>query len=148
RGRCGDMRRFGWVALAICLMLATATSTQAEKRLALLIGSPSYITEIGRLFNPHNEITLLEGVLTRLGVDVTTVSDARLASLPQAVNTHVRRIRHLIAASPSFSILTAAEISLPMHGTFKADGSHSLVWQADASGLFVPQVSREQIGSL
>src|SRR5262245_15513348 len=88
------MRRFGWVAFALVfLMLAGATNALAEKRIALLIGNQSYTTEIGRLSNPHNDIALLEGVLKRLGFEVTTVSDAGLASLHQAVNTHVRRVR-------------------------------------------------------
>lgn len=64
----------------------------AEKRTALLIGNQSSTTEIGRLSNPHNDIALLEGVLKRLGFGVTTVHDAGLAGLNQAVNTHVRRV--------------------------------------------------------
>jgi uncharacterized caspase-like protein len=35
----------------------------------------------------------LESVLKRLGFDVTTVRDAGLASLNQAVNAHIRRVR-------------------------------------------------------
>jgi formylglycine-generating enzyme required for sulfatase activity len=88
------MRRFGWVALAlVLLMLAGVPAALAEKRIALLIGNEAYTTEVGRLSNPHNDIALLEGVLKRLGFDVTIVRDAGLASLHQAVNTHVRRVR-------------------------------------------------------
>src|SRR5215831_1272471 len=88
------MRRFGWVAFALVfLMLAGATKALAEKRVALLIGNQSYAPEVGRLSNPGNDVALLEGVLKRLGFDVTTVRDAGLASLHQAVNAHVRRVR-------------------------------------------------------
>ena len=75
------------------LMLLVPSVAQAEKRLALLIGNESYSAEIGRLSNPHNDVALLESVLKRLGFEVTTVRDAGLAGLHQAVNTHVRRIR-------------------------------------------------------
>jgi formylglycine-generating enzyme required for sulfatase activity len=88
------MRRFGRVALAlISLMLAGATSALAERRIALLIGNQEYAPEVGRLSNPNNDVALLEGVLKHLGFDVTTVRDAGLAGLHQAVNTHVRRVR-------------------------------------------------------
>jgi formylglycine-generating enzyme required for sulfatase activity/uncharacterized caspase-like protein len=88
------MRRFGRVALAlISLMLAGATSALAEKRIALLIGNQGYAPKVGRLSNPNNDVALLEGVLKHLGFDVTTVRDAGLAGLYQAVNTHVRRVR-------------------------------------------------------
>ena len=49
------MRRFGWLALAlISLMLATATSARAEKRIALLIGNGAYI-KVPKLPNPPND---------------------------------------------------------------------------------------------
>jgi len=82
----GDMRRFGWVALALVfLMLAGATSALAEKRIALFIGNEAYTTEIGRLANPHNDVALLEQTLKGLGFEVTTVRDAGLAALHQSV---------------------------------------------------------------
>src|SRR5689334_14983910 len=88
------MRRFRWVATAlISLMLVGASSALADKRVALLIGNQGYAPEVGRLSNPGNDVALLEGVLKHLGFDVTTVRDAGLASLLQAVNAHVRRVR-------------------------------------------------------
>jgi hypothetical protein len=88
------MRRFSWVATAlISLMLVGASSALADKRVALLIGNQGYAPEVGRLSNPGNDVALLEGVLKHLGFDVTTVRDAGLASLLQAVNAHVRRVR-------------------------------------------------------
>jgi uncharacterized caspase-like protein len=93
-GRYRDMRRFGWIALALTLLTSVAApAAQAEKRIALLIGNQGYAPEVGRLSNPNNDVALLEGVLKHLGFDVTTVRDAGLAGLHQAVNTHVRRVR-------------------------------------------------------
>jgi hypothetical protein len=86
----------GMVRVAIALMilmLLMPPAAHAEKRVALLIGNESYSTEIGRLSNPHNDVTLLEGVLKGLGFEVTTARDAGLASLHQAVNAYVRRVR-------------------------------------------------------
>jgi len=61
------MRRFGRVALAlIYFTLVGATSAQAEKRIALLIGNQGYDTSVGRLRNPHNDIELVAASLNKL----------------------------------------------------------------------------------
>jgi len=84
------MLRLAFVLLLCVLPLSSAL---AEKRVALLIGNQNYTSEIGRLTNPHNDIALLESALKRLGFEVTTVRDAGLAALHQAVNGYVRRVR-------------------------------------------------------
>src|SRR5436190_3006405 len=77
-----------------CVLLGLLPSAaHAEKRIALLIGNQSYSSEIGRLANPHNDIALLEQTLKGLGFEVTTVRDAGLAALHQAVNAYARRVR-------------------------------------------------------
>ncbi len=86
------MQRFAWVAALALSLLATAPVAQAEKRIALLIGNQGYDSEIGRLANPHNDVALLETALKGLRFEVTTVRDAGLAALHQAVNAHVRRV--------------------------------------------------------
>src|SRR5215467_13483136 len=85
---------FGWLALAlIFMMLAAATSTHAEKRIALLIGNQSYASDVGQLTNPHNDVALLEQTLKGLGFDVKTVRDAGLGFLHQALNAYARRVQ-------------------------------------------------------
>jgi len=74
------------------ILLMLAVTVRWPRSAPRLIGNQSSTTEIGRLFNPHNDIALLEGVLKRPGFGVTTVHDAGLAGLNQAVNTHVRRV--------------------------------------------------------
>ena len=95
------MRRFGWVVFALAFsMLAAAwavPAAYADKRIALLIGNQGYGSEIGQLANPHNDIALLEKALKDLRFEVTTVRDAGLAALHQAVNAYARRVR---AAGP------------------------------------------------
>src|SRR5215831_12952688 len=81
------------VAIALLLLVVLRSAALAEGRIALLIGNEGYSAEIGRLSNPRNDVALLEGVLKRLGFDVTTVRDAGLAGLHQAVNAYTRRIR-------------------------------------------------------
>jgi uncharacterized caspase-like protein len=92
------MRRFGsGILVAICCLLAALPAAHSEERLALLIGNQSYSAEIGRLSNPHNDIALLEKALKGLRFEVTSVRDAGLAALHQAVNAYARRVR---AAGP------------------------------------------------
>jgi Caspase domain len=76
-----------WVTLALnSLMLGAATSAQAKKRLALLIGNESYSVEIGRLSNPHNDVALLEKALEGLSFQVVVERDTGLGALTRAVN--------------------------------------------------------------
>jgi uncharacterized caspase-like protein len=86
----------GIVALVIATLLSPVA--HAEKRVALLIGNQSYTSEIGRLANPHNDIALLEKALKGLQFEVTSVRDAGLAALHQAVNAYARRVK---AAGPN-----------------------------------------------
>src|SRR5262249_17022426 len=79
-------------------LAAAPASAQAEKRIALLIGNEGYTSQIGRLANPHNDVSLLEQTLKGLGFEVTTVRDAGLAALHQSVNAYARRVQ---AAGPN-----------------------------------------------
>ena len=103
-----------WVAITIVLLLLpTALHAQAEKRIALLIGNQAYGNEIGRLANPHNDVALLENALKGLGFEVTTVRDAGLASLYQAVNAYARRVQGLGRMPSAFSITPVTERRTP-----------------------------------
>src|SRR5262245_302765 len=77
----------------VLLLLPAAAFAQAEKRIALLIGNQGYGTQIGRLSNPHNDVALLDKTLKRLEFDVTTVRDANLGGLHQAVNAYARKLQ-------------------------------------------------------
>ena len=86
------MRRLALI-LVLLLWSSLPLPAFAEKRVALLIGNQSYTNEIGRLANPLNDIAMLEKALKGLGFDVTTVRDAGLAALHQAINAYARRVR-------------------------------------------------------
>jgi formylglycine-generating enzyme required for sulfatase activity len=80
------MRRLGWVALAlVLLMLATAPAALAEKRIALLIGNKDYKPGVGALVNPVNDVRIVGEALKAVGFEV----------LPPAQN--VRRAQMLRA---------------------------------------------------
>src|SRR5262245_5340500 len=88
------MQRIGLVALLVAsCLLAAAPAAHAEKRMALLIGNQNYGAEIGVLVNPHNDIALLEKTLKGLKFEVTSVRDASLGAMHQAVNAFARRVK-------------------------------------------------------
>jgi hypothetical protein len=93
------MWRSARILLALVILtLAAASTAQAEKRIALLIGNEGYPSEIGRLANPHNDVALLEQTLKGLGFEVVSVHDAGLGALTTAINAYARRIQ---SAGPS-----------------------------------------------
>jgi len=77
----------------LLMFLLLQSAALAEKRIALLIGNESYTSEIGRLANPHNDVTLLEHALKGLGFEVATTRDAGLGALTRAVNAYARRMQ-------------------------------------------------------
>ena len=85
-------------AIALILLMLASSASNAEKRVALLIGNQSYGSEIGRLANPHNDVALLERSLKGLGFEVVTVRDAGQTALTRAVNSYARRVQ---AAGPN-----------------------------------------------
>jgi len=81
------------IVVIVLLLLPTGVWGQPGKRVALLIGNEAYSSELGRLTNPHNDIALLDKALKGLGFEVTTVRDADLGALHEAVNAHARRLQ-------------------------------------------------------
>jgi formylglycine-generating enzyme required for sulfatase activity len=90
------------IAVGLLILMLMPAAAHAEKRMALLIGNQSYTNEIGRLANPHNDVSLLERTLKGLGFEVVTVRDAGLAVLHQAVNAYARRVQAAGANTVAF----------------------------------------------
>jgi uncharacterized caspase-like protein len=88
------MQRFLWVALAlVCLTLAGAASAQAEKRIALLIGNQDYDASVGRLKNPHNDISIVGQALAEQGFElIPPIMEARRSAILGGVRELVRRL--------------------------------------------------------
>src|SRR5262245_25490117 len=94
-GRHGDSRlMLVRVAFAVfLLLLPTAVGAQTEKRVALLIGNQSYNAKIGRLKNPHADITLIGAALRSLAFTVTDVKDASYKAIDTAIKRHIKTVR-------------------------------------------------------
>src|SRR5262249_11430908 len=99
-----------------------STCCAGRERIALLIGNRSYTTEIA---SPY-DIAFLEGVLKRLGFEVTTVRDAGLVSLHEAVNAHVRRDRQSGGDAISFFYYS---------GHWAADGATNYLIPGDVTKI-------------
>jgi hypothetical protein len=85
--------KMGRVAIGLILLMLAPSLAMAEGRFALLIGNEAYGPAIGALANPHNDVALLERALSRLHFEVTTMRDAGLGTLHQAINAYVRRVQ-------------------------------------------------------
>lgn len=85
------LRRGAALVLGIAVLVASSAAN-AQRRVALLIGNQGYSAEIGSLANPHNDIALLEKALRGLRFDVTSVRDASLGTMHQAINAYVRHV--------------------------------------------------------
>ena len=101
------------IAITILMLMFMSSVAHAEKRIALLIGKQAYGNEIGRLTNPHNDIALLEKALKGLGFEVTSVRDAGLAGLHQAVNAYARRVKAAGPNTVGFSTIWVTERQTP-----------------------------------
>jgi caspase domain-containing protein len=68
-----DLRRLVWVALAlVSFTLAAATSAQAEKRIALVIGNGAYV-KASNLLNPGNDAKAIAEMLRAARLDEVVV---------------------------------------------------------------------------
>jgi uncharacterized caspase-like protein len=87
------MQRFLWVALLVCLTFAAAASAQAEKRIALLIGNQDYDASVGRLKNPHNDISIVGQAQVAQGFElIPPIMEARRSTILGGVRELVRRL--------------------------------------------------------
>ena len=87
------MRRL-WVAFAlIYFTLIGATSAQAEKRIALVIGNQRYSAKVGPLSNPHSDVLLVGAALKAVGFTVTEVNDADYRTTDAAIKRHIAWVK-------------------------------------------------------
>jgi uncharacterized caspase-like protein len=78
--------------LALIVLATVAGPASAAERFALLIGNEACSPAIRALANPQKDVVLLEPALKSLGFKVTTVHDAGIATLIQAINAYARRV--------------------------------------------------------
>src|SRR5215813_10521413 len=94
------MRRFGWVSLALfLLMLAAAPAALAKKRIALLIGNKDYKPGVGALVNPLNDIRLVGEALKVVGFELLKpAQNVRRAEMLRALYDFAAKLK---AAGPN-----------------------------------------------
>ena len=109
---CGDMVR---VAVAIFLLALMACVSQAQEgaRLALLIGNQGYAAKVGRLKNPHNDVTLIETSLKRLGFKVTVLRDANYKAMDISLKRYVTEVRRAGPNALSFFYYSGHGVASP-----------------------------------
>ena len=106
------MRRakLGVVVLLSVVLGASGSSALAAGRVALVVGNGRY-AHIGRLPNPGNDASDLSAALRRLGFDVTTVRDAGLSGMTEALRVFTRS-----SAGADVSLVYYAGHGLEMDG--------------------------------
>jgi Caspase domain len=77
----------------VLLLLPTALHSQAEKRIALLIGNRAYDPSVGVLKNPHNDIAVVGEALAKQGFEVLPpIRDARRSAILAGVRELARKL--------------------------------------------------------
>jgi len=81
------------IALLMLVLVPSAVVAQGEKRIALLIGNQVYDPKVGRLKNPHDDVTLVGAALKQLGFQVTILNDADYRAMDVAIKRFVTEVR-------------------------------------------------------
>jgi len=102
------------VAIAIILwFLPTVLNAQDGARLALVIGNQAYSAKIGSLKNPHNDVTLIEASLKRLGFKLTVIKDASHKAMDSALKRYVTEVRRAGRNALSFFYYSGHGVANP-----------------------------------
>src|ERR1700730_1035617 len=80
-------------AMIAVILFGAPAPADAEVRIALLIGNQSYNDKVGPLKNPHNDITLIDEALQKLGFKTTLVKDAGYKEIDTAIKRHIQSVR-------------------------------------------------------
>ena len=102
------------VAVAIVLwLLPTTLPAQEPPRLALLMGNQGYVSKVGPLKNPHNDVNLIEASLNQLGFKVTVLKDAGYKLMDSALKRYVTEVRRAGRNALSFFYYSAHGVANP-----------------------------------
>ena len=87
------MQMIGRTLTTALVWLAMATAAIAETRVALVIGNSAY-THAKPLANPANDAADMAALLDRLGFDVTTAIDLKIADVPEKLIAFEKKLRN------------------------------------------------------
>jgi hypothetical protein len=104
----------GWamrlLALILAIVIFSAPTARAEKRVALVIGNKDYKTSVGPLANPLNDIRLVNDALRSVGFEVLKpVQNATRSEMLQAIYAFASTLK---SAGPDFTHLTTVPASV------------------------------------
>src|SRR5262245_14220731 len=97
----------------ILLLLPSTLHAEDSARLALLIGNLGYSAKIGPLKNPHNDVSLIEASLKRLGFKVTVLKDASYKAMDIALKRYVTEVRRAGRNALSFFYYSGHGVANP-----------------------------------
>jgi formylglycine-generating enzyme required for sulfatase activity len=101
-------------AAVIVLLLALLPSpVRAEARIALLIGNQGYSDKVGALKNPHNDVSLIEVALKRLGFKVAVLKDAGYRDMDRTIKEHIATVRRAGRGAISFFYYSGHGVANP-----------------------------------
>ncbi len=113
--------------LVVTLTVAPITTAQEPQRFALVIGNQSYHPSVGRLQNPHNDISVVSAVLQKQGFTVLPpVRDARRSQILGAVRELVARLNGAGAGAIGFVYYSG-------HGAAEKDTNINYLIPVDAT---------------
>ena len=72
------------------------------RRIALLIGNQRYSEKVGPLKNPHNDVTLLQAALTKIGFETTVLHDSGYRAMDLAIKRYIAKLRDAGSDTISF----------------------------------------------
>jgi Caspase domain len=87
------LRVIGGICVAFWMFAGGIPTANAQARLALLIGNQNYANAVGPLRNPHNDVALMEGSLTRLGFNVKVLKDATFREMDVALQLYADELQ-------------------------------------------------------
>jgi uncharacterized caspase-like protein len=79
--------------VSLLMALVVSSGSQAESRIAPLIGNQAYSERVGPLKNPHKDIALVGAALEKLGFNVTRIKDAGYRAIDAALKRHIQQVR-------------------------------------------------------
>ena len=75
---------FAAIVLALSLIWTSAAAADAQKKVALVIGTSNY-TALGRLANPKNDADAISSTLSGMGFQVTEATDLNVSAFARAL---------------------------------------------------------------
>src|SRR5262245_43520054 len=101
------------IGVFLLVLSLSISEAQEDARLALLIGNQGYSTKVGRLKNPHNDVSLIEASLKQLGFKVAVLKDANYKAMDSVLKRYVTEVRRAGRNTLSFFYYSGHGVANP-----------------------------------